>query len=95
MILQSILKISSLSYPEVGYHSPSPAVTTVKLAQGRRRRNAWERLLGSSRICVCEFFTPKELLPLERRQLHTLSPGSLQDQLGVRQEELARTGQGS
>lgn len=92
--LESIVKISSLSHPEVGYHSPRPAVTTVKVAQ-RRRRNAWEGLLGSSRICVHEFFTLKELLPLERGQLHTFSPGSLQDQLGVRQEELACTGQES
>lgn len=89
MSLQSILKISSLSHPEVGYYNPRIAVTTVNLAQGRRRRNALERLVWSSRICVCEVFTLKELLPLEGRQLCTFSPGNLQDQLGVRQEGLA------
>jgi len=29
--------------------------------QGRRRRNAWERLLEMLRIWACEFFTPKEM----------------------------------
>jgi len=93
--LQSILNISFLSHSELGYHSSRPAVMTVKLAQGRRRRNTQERLLRSSRICVCELLTPKQMLPLERRWLHTFSTGSLQDQLGVRQAELACTGQES
>lgn len=56
--------------------TPRPAVTTV-LAQ-KKRRNAWQNLLENSRICVCEFFTLEELLPLEGRQFHPLSPGSFQ-----------------